>query len=144
MDRLRSKYPDSDQLEWNRDADNFEVLRRSDIMISDYSGVIFDFAFVFDRPVICADTEMNVDTLDAWWLNKPLWAVTALSKIGPVLTEDRIPQLKGLIDAAIEDRSYEESRHEARDETWCYRGEGAKRTADYLISKCMKLSQTRE
>ena len=39
------QFPDSDQIEWNRDADNFEVLRKSDIMISDYSGVIFDFAF---------------------------------------------------------------------------------------------------
>ena len=71
MDTLMSAYPDSDQLEWNRDPDNFEVLRRSDIMISDYSGVIFDFAFVFDKPVICADTEMNVDPLDAWWLGEP-------------------------------------------------------------------------
>ena len=110
MDTLMSAYPDSDQLEWNRAPDNFEVLRRSDIMISDYSGVIFDFAFVFDKPVICADTEMNVDPLDAWWLGEPLWAVTALPRIGPRRTADRRGDQQALIAAAIDDRSSTGSR----------------------------------
>ena len=44
MERLMRAYPDSPQLEWNRDADNYDVLRRSDILISDFSGVIFDFS----------------------------------------------------------------------------------------------------
>ena len=144
LDKLMSAYPDSDQLEWNRDADNFEVLRRSDIMISDYSGVIFDFAFVFDKPVICADTEMLVDPLDAWWLGKPLWAVTALPRIGPRLTADSIGNLKALIDSAIDDTSYTESRHEARDETWMYRGEGAMRVADYLTAKYDEMTRSEE
>ena len=142
MDTLMSAYPDSDQLEWNRDPDNFEVLRRSDIMISDYSGVIFDFAFVFDKPVICADTEMNVDPLDAWWLGEPLWAVTALPRIGPRLTADRLGDLKALIDAVIDDPSYTASRHEARNETWLYPGEGAARVADYLMAKYEELTRT--
>ena len=141
MDSLTAAYPDSDQLEWNRDPDNFEVLRRSDIMISDYSGVIFDFAFVFDKPVICAETEMNVDPLDAWWLGEPLWAVTALPRIGPRLTADRLGDLKVLIDAAIDDPSYTASRHEARNETWMYPGEGAARVADYLLAKYEKLTR---
>ena len=142
MEKLMNRFPDSEQIEWNRDADNFEVLRRSDIMISDYSGVIFDFAFVFDRPVICADTKMSTGQLDAWWLGKPLWAVDALPRIGPVLTEGSLPQLKELIDRAIDDLSYTESRHQARDETWAYRGEGANRAADYLIGKFEELTCT--
>ena len=142
MDTLMSAFPDSDKLEWNRDPDNFEVLRRSDLMISDYSGVIFDFAFVFDKPVICADTEMNVDPLDAWWLGEPLWAVTALPRIGPRLTADRLGDLKVLIDSAIDDPSYTASRHEARNETWVYPGEGASRVADYLLAKYTELTRT--
>ncbi len=41
IDRLMRDYP---SLEWNQDIDNFDVLNRSDILISDFSGVIFDFA----------------------------------------------------------------------------------------------------
>lgn len=138
MNHLMEKYAD---LEWNRDADNFDVLRRSDIMISDYSGVIFDFALVFDKPVICADTKMNVDTLDAWWLDTPYWTTTAIPRMGPVLSEENIASIKELIDRAIDNHSYTESRHEVRDETWMCRGEGAKRTTDYLIRKYEELSK---
>ena len=144
MDTLMSAYPDSDQLEWNRDPDNFEVLRRSDIMISDYSGVIFDFALVFDKPVICADTEMSVDPLDAWWLGEPLWTISALPRIGPRLTADQIGNLKALIDSALDDPSNTESRHEVRRETWAYPGEGAVRTADYLIAKYEELTRANQ
>lgn len=140
IDRLMQQYPDSSQLEWNRDNDNFDVLRRSDMMISDYSGVIFDYAFVFDKPVICADTEMDTNTLDVCWLESPLWAVSALPKIGPILKKENINGLKEMIDAAIEDNSYSESRHDARDETWMFRGEGAARAADYLIKKYKELA----
>ena len=52
IERIMKAYPDSDQLEWNRDNDNYEVLKRSDILISDFSGVIFDFTLIFDKPVI--------------------------------------------------------------------------------------------
>ena len=42
-----AKYVENPKFSWNRDTDNFEVLRQSDILISDFSGVIFDYALVF-------------------------------------------------------------------------------------------------
>ncbi len=133
MEKLMKAYPDSEQLEWNRDADNFEVLRRSDVMISDYSGVMFEFALVFDKPVICTDTEPDLGPYDAWWVDTPFWTSTAIPRIGPVLSQAELPNLKALIDRAIEESSYRQSREEVRNETWMYRGEGAKRAADALI-----------
>ena len=70
MESLMQQFPENEQLEWNRDNDNFEVLRRSDIMISDFSGVIFDFAMVFDKPVIYADTHFDKAPYDACWLEE--------------------------------------------------------------------------
>jgi CDP-glycerol glycerophosphotransferase (TagB/SpsB family) len=49
VDRLMAKYSD---IEWNRDTDNFDALNRSDILILDFSGVVFDFALVLNKPVI--------------------------------------------------------------------------------------------
>lgn len=141
MKRLMSEYPESDQLEWSREPDNFEVLRRSDVMISDYSGVIFDFALVFDKPVICTDTELNIGPFDVWWLNTPYWTTTALPRIGPTLTTDKLASIKAVIDQAIDDKSYVDSRHEVRNETWMYRGEGAKRAANFIMKKYEELTQ---
>lgn len=138
IEKLMADYP---ELEWNRDTDNFDVLNRSDILISDFSGVIFDFALVFDRPVICAYTDFNKDPYDAWWLDTPIWTAMAIPRIGPILSEENLPEIKNMIDVALEDQSYEESRHEVRDETWMYRGEGARRAADYLVAKYEELTK---
>ena len=82
MDKLMKEHPASEQLEWNRDVDNFEVLRRSDVLISDFSGVVFDFALVYDKPVIYTDTEFDTAPYDVWWLDGELWTIGALRRIG--------------------------------------------------------------
>ena len=42
IDPLLVKYPDSDMLKWDREADNFDSLNEADILISDFSSVVFD------------------------------------------------------------------------------------------------------
>lgn len=135
IERIMKAYPDSDQLEWNRDNDNYEVLRRADILISDFSGVIFDFSLVYDKPVIYADTEFDSSPYDAWWLDTPFWTFTALPRIGQKLTPDNMSNLREMIDACLTDPRYAEGRREARAETWEHPGEGAVRAADYLCAK---------
>ena len=142
LDGLMKQYPDSDRLEWNRDTDNFEVLKRSDILISDFSGVIFDFSLVYDKPVIYADTEFDDSPYDACWLDTPFWTFTALPRIGEKLTADTLDKLPEMIDACLTEQRYADGRREVREETWCCRGEGAKRAADYLIAKCGELTDT--
>ena len=135
MDKLMKEYPESDSLEWNRDRDNFDVLRRSDILVSDFSGVIFDFTLVWDKPVIYTDPEFDLAPYDAWWLERPIWTVSALPRLGEVLTEEGISDMKGLIDRCLEDPRYAAGRQAVREETWQYRGEGAVRAAEYLVKK---------
>lgn len=139
MDRLMEEYPASDRLEWNRDRDNFEALRRSDILVSDFSGVIFDFTLVWDKPVIYTDPDFDTAPYDAWWLDRPLWTAGALPRLGEVLTEDGVKNLKELIDRCLEDPRYAEGRRAVREETWAYPGEGAVRAADYLMDKLKEL-----
>ena len=140
MEKLMKEYPETDQLEWNRDSDNFEVLRRSDILISDFSGVIFDFSLVFDKPIIYTDPRFDLSVYDAWWLKKPLWTLSALPRLGRELKAENMENLKELIDTCIEDPCYTESRHSVKAETWAYTGEGAQRAADYLICKHEELT----
>lgn len=140
MDKLMKDYPDSDRLEWNRDTDNFEVLRRSDILISDFSGVIFDFSLIYDKPIIYTDPKFDVSCYDHWWLNESLWTVDTLPRLGAQLTEDNMSNLKELIDTCIEDPRYAEGRNRAKTETWVHRGNGAVRAADYLVKKFDELT----
>lgn len=144
LDRLMERFPESDKLEWNRDNDNFDVLNRSDILISDFSGVIFDFTLIYDKPVIYTDPDFDISPYDAWWLDTPLWTVSALPRLGYSLTEDNMEGLKELIDSCLSDPRFAEGRKEVKKETWNHMGEGAARVADYLINKYNELTSAKE
>lgn len=144
LDSLMSKYPNSSQLEWNKDNDNFDILMRSDILISDFSGVIFDFALVFDKPIIYADTSFDKAPLDACWLEDDLWTFSILPKIGMQLSNDNLNDIKQLIDSCMNDPRFQEGRNVAREETWQNIGVSAKLTVDYLLQKYRELNKGNE
>lgn len=135
IDKLMAAYPDTEDLEWNRDNDNFDVLRRADILVSDFSGVIFDFTLVFDKPVIYADTKFDKGPYDCWWLDTPYWTFEILPQIGQQLTEDNFDTLGDMVQQCLTDPKYAQGRDAARAQTWVYPGEGAVRAADYLEQK---------
>ena len=144
LEGLMKKYPESDRLEWNRDNDNFEVLRRSDILISDFSGVIFDFCLVFDKPVIYTDVQFDKAPYDACWLDEELWTFKTLPKIGSQLTQENMPRIGAIIDECLNDPRFAKGREEARNETWAYIGESTERVADYLMAKHDEIMQAEE
>lgn len=144
LEKLMERYPASEQLEWNRDNDNFNVLRRADILISDFSGVIFDFTLVYDKPVIYTQPNFDLGPYDAWWLDEPLWTNKALPGLGRELKRENLENIKELIDSCIDDAHYSESRRRLKAETWANFTRGAERTADYLMGKLEQLKLSAE
>ncbi len=141
IEPLMAKFPESEKLHWNRDNDNFEVLADSDIMISDFSAVNFDYAFVFNRPLIYSNTGFTKNLYDAWRFEEDPWNVSTPRKIGVELTKENIPNLKTIIDDAISSSSLDEARQTAKAETWCNIGSSAKIIADYLADKLEELGK---
>ena len=135
IDRLMSKYNDDSKVTWNRDNDNFNVLMESDILISDFSGVIFDFSLVFDKPVIYTNAKFDVNPYDASWIDDPLWTFSILPELGIELTDENVGDIKNLIDRCIEDSSFKEGRDKARSQTWAHIGEGTKRCVDFVMKE---------
>ena len=141
IESLMAKYPESKKLHWNRDNNNFDVLARSDIMISDYSGIMYDFAFIFNKPVIYTNVEFKKDPYDAWCIEGETWMLSTIRKLGKELNSENIGQVKELIDSCIKDSRESSKITEARDETWCNIGKSASLTADYLVEKLAELEK---
>lgn len=141
LEPIMQQFPDSAQLEWNRDNDNFEVLRRSDIMISDFSGVMFDFCLVFDKPLIYTDVNYDKAPYDACWLDEDPWTFRVLPEIGLKLTDENLSDIGTLIEKCLHDTRFAQGRASARSETWAHIGESAYLTANYLIEKHEKICQ---
>ncbi len=139
MDKLMAAYPDGEQVEWNFDNDNFECLQRADVMISDMSGVIHDFALVFDKPVIYALGNLDTSVFDAAWLDEPFWETPIFTDTGIPVDESQFDNMREVIDRVLVDPAVVARRKKARDEGWFYRGECAQRTVDYLMTKHAEL-----
>ena len=140
IDDLMKRYPESDLLSWNYDMDNFDILNRADIMISDFSGVIFDYALAFDKPLLITEGIFDDSVYDAAWLEEPLWKFAVYDTFSIRLSEDQFPNMKEIIDRAIDDTSLSKGREAAREQVWLYRGESVKRTVDYLLEKFHEIS----
>ena len=132
---LQEKYPNSDQMEWNFDNDNFEVLRRADVMITDFSGIIFDYALVFGKPIVYADTSFDDAPYDAAWIDEPLWRFEVLKDLGAPLKEEDFPRMKELLAALMEEEGRQVARERVKNEAWQCIGESASKTVDYMMQK---------
>jgi len=135
---LEEKYSN---IEWNYDNDNFDVLNKADILISDFSGVIFDYVLVFDKPIIVADTEFDTLPYDADWFDEKIWGLRAAEKLGYPLNESEFDNIGDIIESALESSELQNAREEVRNEAWSCIGESAKNVADWLIEKQKTLSE---
>lgn len=67
---------------WDKNRDGFESLAKASLMVSDVSGVILDFAFVFLRPVITVGAGPMKDGFEAWEIPHEAWETEALTVLG--------------------------------------------------------------
>lgn len=138
IDKLMKQFPESGKISWNRDPDNFNALNEADILISDFSGVLFDFSLVFNKPIIYTEPSSDWSQYDCSWDTEELWTYQILPKIGRKLTQDNFENIGALIEDCISGKNADElakGRDLAREQTWCNIGQGAVKVADYLINK---------
>lgn len=138
MDSLLARFPESDRLRWSREPDNFDVLNEADLMISDFSGVVFDFTLVFNKPIIYTQPGEDWSQLDCSWDTEEMWTLKILPKLGKELSEDNFENITGLVEECLNSKDSAElakGRDLAREQTWCNMGEGAVKVTDYLLNK---------
>lgn len=135
LEELEEAFAEEQKLSWNYDSDNFDILNNSDILITDFSAVIFDFALIFDKPVIYADTSFDSSPYDAAWFDKQPWTFDVLPRIGKKLDKTSFSEMKSIIDEMITNDKYSKSRHEVKEEALANPGKSAEAIVDFIISK---------
>lgn len=139
LERLQKRYQDNASLEWDFSRENLTSLSRANIMISDFSGVIFDYAFLFDRPFLYVHSDFDDRQYDAGDIEEKAWKIRILPDIGIELKEADFANLKQVLTDTCSDAVLSENRQKAKDTAWQYRGKSGKRVVDYLVSKQLDL-----
>ena len=135
IDKLESKYTTNGNIIWDYERNNIYSLSKADIMISDFSGIIFDYILLFNRPVMYNNQKFDIRMYDAIQLDEELWEFKTLKKAGIEIKEEMFTNIKDFINGAINDGSRAALLDEIKREAWMYPGEAGRRIADYMVQK---------
>lgn len=141
MNYLQEKYATYENLEWNYERDNIYSMKKADIMISDFSSIIYDYTFLCDKPVMYVNADLDLRMYDASEVynsdgtNKRIWQFTTLEKIGIELREEQFENIKSIIQNASDSPELSKARAEAKTEAWMHIDNAAKNTVDFMIKK---------
>ncbi|MEE1166528.1 MAG: CDP-glycerol glycerophosphotransferase family protein [Treponema sp.] len=131
---LEERYKNDKNLEWDYNRDNIFSMKRADIMISDFSGIIFDYTFLCNKPVMYVNTDMDLRPYDAYDLNKQLWQFKVLEKMGIKLDEKDFDNIKEVIQNASDSPELAKERKIAKETAWMHEGKAGKNIADFMIN----------
>ena len=141
LDRLHERYKDAKNLSWDNERDNIYSLKKADIMISDFSGIVYDYTFLCDKPVMYANAEMDTMPYDIYDTGHEPWAVTTLQEIGIPIKEEDFPNIAEVIKNASDSPELAAKRAHYKAEAWQHIGEAGVRTTDYMISTLDKIEK---
>jgi len=74
-----------------------ESMGKADILISDVSGIIFDFMFVFEKPVVVIESKLEKGGLEAEDVEKEIWESMMIRKHTISVNHDSIISLPEII-----------------------------------------------
>ncbi|MCL2094408.1 MAG: CDP-glycerol glycerophosphotransferase family protein [Treponema sp.] len=133
VDALKERYKDRPNIEWDTDRDNMKSLERAQVMISDFSGIIYEYVFLFDRPVIVNVQDLDLRRLDAHDLAEKPFYYRGFSQLGLELDPSGLDRIEETIRALVENQDYQAKRRELKEAMWPHRGESGRRVVDYMV-----------
>jgi len=142
LEKLAGRYKDAANLEWDYERENIFSLAKSDIMISDFSGIIYDYMFLFDRPVMYVSQGFDLRPYDADDLGEnamqELWHFKTVKEACVELKEEHFDSIAQIIQnitgsSTLEAARLEAARLEAKKTAWAYQGEAGKRVVDFMM-----------
>ena len=137
LSRLEARYKDKANVEWDYERDNIYAMKKSDIMISDFSGIIFDYTFLCDKPVMYSIGQIDLRAYDAYDINegKDLWQFKILERMGIALEESDFGRIQQVIESVKDNPQLADARKEAKVAAWMYQGNAGKQIVDFMVKK---------
>jgi len=139
---LKEKYTDNQRIYWDSDRSNLNSLAQSDIMISDFSGIIFDNLFIFGKPVISHVSGYDKRGKDTMDIDEDPWEIKVLRNIGSNINDGNIDSLPDMLKENLEKGGEMTSVIDTlRKDMDKYPGESGKRCAEYIYNLYKTMSK---
>jgi CDP-Glycerol:Poly(glycerophosphate) glycerophosphotransferase len=100
IESLLNKFTDNSSFVLDRAPDNSESLAKASCMITDISGIIYDFAFLYKKPVLAFDIQWNKGGFEASDILNKQAEYGLLQNVGHLVTTGDIEHICELIQTA--------------------------------------------
>lgn len=141
LTRLQERYKDNKHVRWDENPNNMIAMSQADVLISDFSGIIFEYAFLFNKSFVYTEFNNNRPIYDASDLEHPTWKADLLNKIGFELKQDNFTHIVDIAQTAAKDTRKLAEIQKAKAQIWSNPGRAAGIIADFLIQKQQELSK---
>jgi len=135
LEKLESRYKENSNIIWDYERENIYSLKKADIMISDFSGIIYDYMFLCDKPVLYVKHDFDSRPYDADDIDHELWQFKVLKEAGIELKEDDFSNIIDIIKNASDNEMLKNARNEAKKTAWQYQGEAGKNIYNFLTGE---------
>jgi len=133
LTELESASASIDNIGWDFEPSGHRSMLLSDIMISDLSGAIFDYAFVYEKPVITLDYELDIRGFEHEDLEGAVWEREMAQFLGTVVSGDNLDIIPETIARILSRRNLKNEMKELRVASVFNFGNGGQVAARQLI-----------
>ncbi len=140
---IEERFAELPNVRFDLDVDGGPSLRQADMMISDKSGVRFDFGFLYERPVLTLDVPLkNQENFEISELDY-VWENDMEARLGPVISVEAMAALDApaFLDLVRRTLATEPDHLAAlRDENVAHFRHSGEFIADWVINRCRELA----
>lgn len=143
LERLAKKYADSGNLIWDYESENIRSMKKADIMISDFSGIIYDYTFLCDKPVMYVNADIDLGIYDAYDVpGQNPWQLNAVRTFGIELKEEQFPAIQEVIQNASDSAELARLRAKAKQDAWEHIGSAGEKVYEFMAETEQHLNGT--
>lgn len=132
IEEVRNQLVSYGNLQWDRDSDPMHSMARSTIMLSDISGIIFDYAFLFEKPVLSVEFQPEKRGTEANDIPYDPWELTVLNIIGKQLKENEFDALPKIVASFCGNEEQKQAIRQLRQQSVVHFGDSASFVVDNL------------
>jgi hypothetical protein len=98
MEEIEQRFKDEPRFAIDRNQLGTESMAKSDMMISDLSGVFWDYAFLYSKPVLLLKTEFdNIEGFEGSELDHTMWEMRERGRLGKEFDEQDVDNINTIV-----------------------------------------------
>ena len=141
IEKLQDQFAKYDNIQWDLSNNNLLAMASADILITDFSSIIYEFLFLFNKPCIYSLSSYNREIYDLSDLDSgKTYRDSILDKLGKELTLDNIDNIEEMINSLAVSKDFSSDIIKIKNEIWQEQNNGAKNIVDFLIKKQREIS----